>query len=75
MKKVIILFCMLTSCVSHATHQKSLSKIRELEFEVETCSSDMHEFETLMMKYRGAVYDKQLCEKRLKSCDQKRLGR
>lgn len=66
---------MLSSCVSYSTHQKSLKKIKDLEFEVKTCSSDIYEFENLMMKYRGAIYDKQLCERRLKSCDQKRLAR
>ena len=75
MKNIFVLFLLLTACVSHETHQKSLSKIRDLSLEIETCSADMNEFETLMIKYRSVVYDKQLCEKRLKSCDQKRLGR
>ena len=52
----IILFCLLTSCVSINTHKKALEKINILELENSACTADTVEFQILMMKLNEAIY-------------------
>ena len=45
----LILFCLLTSCVSVKTHEKALEKINILELENNACTADVTEFQILMI--------------------------
>ncbi len=67
----IILFCLLTSCVSIKTHEKALEKINILELENNACTADVTEFQILMMKLNESIHNEALCKRRFKSCNQK----
>ena len=67
----LVLFCLLTSCVSITTHKKALEKINILELENNACTADTTEFQILMMKLNESVHSEELCKRRLKGCDQK----
>ena len=67
----IILFCLLTSCVSIKTHNKALEKINILQLENNSCTADVTEFQTLMMKLNESNYSEALCQRRFKDCNQK----
>lgn len=67
----LILFCLLTSCVSINTHKKALEKINILELENSACTADTVEFQILMMKLNEAIYNEGLCKRRFKDCNQR----
>ncbi len=67
----LILFCLLTSCVSIKTHEKALEKINILELENNACTADVTEFQILMMKLNKSIHDEALCKRRFKSCNQR----
>lgn len=67
----IILFCLLTSCVSINTHKKALQKINNLEIENSACTADTVEFQILMMKLNESIYNEELCKRRFKDCNQR----
>ena len=67
----LILFCLLTSCVSIKTHEKALEKISILELENNACTADVTEFQILMMKLNKSIHDEALCKRRFKDCNQR----
>tara|TARA_Y100001954_G_scaffold223710_1_gene262328 strand:- start:13 stop:258 length:246 start_codon:yes stop_codon:yes gene_type:complete len=67
----IILFCLLTSCVSIKTYEKALEKINILELENNACTADATEFQTLMMKLNKSIHSEALCKRRFKACNQR----
>ena len=67
----IILFCLLTSCVSIKTHEKALEKINILELENNACTADVTEFQILMMKLNKSIHSETLCKRRFKACNQR----
>ena len=67
----IVLFCLLTSCVSINTHKKALEKINILEIENNACTADVSEFQILMMKLNESIRSEELCKRKFKDCNQK----
>ncbi len=67
----IILFCLLTSCVSIKTHEKALEKINILELENKSCIADVTEFQILMIKLNRSINSEDLCKRRLKACNRR----
>lgn len=67
-----ILACVfLCSCVSLSKHEKIKNKIKELEFEVESCQADTSEFQRIMFKLEKEQLKNKICKKKFYKCSLK----
>ena len=62
---ISIFFC---SCVSLSTHEKSLKRIKELEFESMSCQLDITEFQRLMVKLEEEQFRNSICKRKVYKC-------
>lgn len=54
-----------------SNHEKSLNKIKELEFEVVSCQADVVEFQKLMMRLKEEQFKNKLCRNKVHRCSLK----
>ena len=64
----LLISIFLCSCVSLSTHEKSLKKIKELEFESMSCQLDISEFQRLISKLEEEQYKNLICRKKIYKC-------
>tara|TARA_B100000902_G_scaffold323701_1_gene317584 strand:+ start:768 stop:1019 length:252 start_codon:yes stop_codon:yes gene_type:complete len=67
----VLISIFLCSCVSLSTHEKSLKRIKELEFETISCQSDIFEFQKLMSKLKEEQFRNTLCKRKVHKCSLK----
>lgn len=67
----ILLFTLLTSCVSITKYNRKLEKIDNLKKEVLSCNADIVEFQYMMKKLENSLYREDFCERKLRSCNVK----
>ena len=59
---------LLCSCASLSEHEKSLEKIKRLEFEAASCRADVEEFQRLILKLEEADLRNRLCKQKVHRC-------
>ena len=64
----LLISIFLCSCVSLSTHEKSLKKIKELEFESMSCQLDIAEFQRLMVKLEEEQFRNSICKRKVYKC-------
>lgn len=67
----ILISMFLCSCVSLSTHEKSLKRIKELEFESTSCQYDIFEFQSLMSKLKEEKFINTICKRKVHKCSLK----
>ena len=67
----ILISIFLCSCVSLSTHEKSLKRIKELEFKSISCQSDIFKIQSLMSKLKEEQFRNTICKRKVHKCSLK----
>ena len=67
----LLISIFLCSCVSLSTHEKSLKRIKALEFESASCRFDVTEFQKTMDRLEEEQFKNSVCKRKVYKCSLK----
>ena len=67
----LLISIFLCSCVSLSTHEKSIKRIKELEFESMSCQLDAAEFQNSMARLEEEKFKNLICKRKVYKCTSK----